>query len=148
KLDARTRLLFALNPATGYRPDFLTPDGGVRDLDEGIDRMLSTPRDRVRAELDRLPEPPRFEAWPGFFASGEVSALLWLGQVFADYHRIAVAPRWSRIVAGFQLERARLAGLLLDGGPALMLANLVPGLAWNDAVLRIPSSAERDLALD
>jgi len=45
--------LRSLMPCGPYIPDFLTPavDGGNADLRQGVDRVLSTPRSRLRREF-------------------------------------------------------------------------------------------------
>jgi hypothetical protein len=56
--DHDLRPLFAVLPATGYIPDFLTPlpKGPVEDFEAELAAVAATPEERVRAEIDRCLE--------------------------------------------------------------------------------------------
>lgn len=96
------RALMPLCPAVGYFPDFLTPGHGDLGLEDAVDRVQSTPRRRLVAELTRLgarshrPVPPSVR----WVATGESAALRWLGGTLRRYHALAVAPYLSVIRAG------------------------------------------------
>jgi DNA-binding transcriptional ArsR family regulator len=95
-----------------------------------------------RETLRRLGSRPTAVSAPGVFAADDGAA-----QDFEDYHRIAIAPYWPVLMAAVELERVRLAGLLLDGGPALLLENLAPGVDWHGPVLAIRNAVDRELPL-
>ncbi|XKK61608.1 hypothetical protein HFP71_01125 [Streptomyces sp. ARC32] len=87
------RALMSLCPAEGYFPDFLTPGLGDLALEDAVDRVQSTPRHRLVAELARLcarsrGPVPRSVRW---VATGESTALRWLGGTLRRYHAVAVA---------------------------------------------------------
>lgn len=66
RLSGSPRLLSRLLPPRGYSPDFLTPTTGDRStLQASVDVLLSTPRRRLRAELERLAPPVRLPGWLG-----------------------------------------------------------------------------------
>ncbi|MFE7484299.1 hypothetical protein [Streptomyces sp. NPDC057552] len=93
--------LRSLVPCGPYIPDFLTPavDGGTVDLRQGVDRVLSTPRSRLRRELTLLTESVRtgvrgpgarvrpFAGEP--LARGDAGALRALGGLLTAQHQPA-----------------------------------------------------------
>lgn len=112
------RALMSLCPAAGYFPDFLTPGLGDLGLEDAVDRVQSTPRRRLVTELTRLCAEshgpvPRSVRW---VATGESTALRWLGGTLRRYHALAVAPYLSVIRARAGQDRARRAEAALTGG--------------------------------
>src|SRR5688500_15274187 len=80
------RLLSDLAPPTGYSPDFLTPNDAGPALDPAIDRLLSTPRSRLRADLDYLETRQQPTIWTRALAHGELAALTRLDSAVRSYH--------------------------------------------------------------
>ncbi|WP_076972518.1 helix-turn-helix domain-containing protein [Streptomyces sp. M1013] len=145
------RALMSLCPPTGYFPDFLTPGLGDLGLEDAVGRVLSTPRRRLAAELDRLCAPlrgpvPSSVRW---VATGEPAALRRLGDMLRRYHALAVAPYLSVIRARAGQDRARRAEAALAGGAEALLASYaeLPGRRRPDprparhALPRIPVAA-------
>jgi hypothetical protein len=132
------RWLMQLAPPVGYSPDFLTPTAGSCALDAGIDAVLSTPVESLRADLAQLDcrhRDPRTH----LLASGDVATLDSLGEALRAYHRHALAPIWDEIRAGVDAERAVRARSFLDGACEGMLSALHPTISWTSPVLRIES---------
>ncbi|MFD6188672.1 ArsR family transcriptional regulator [Streptomyces sp. NPDC060275] len=131
-LAADVRALMSLCPAAGYFPDFLTPGLGDLGLEDAVDRVQSTPRRRLVAELNLLcgqsrGPVPRSVRW---VATGESKALRWLGGTLRRYHALAVAPYLSVIHAHAGQDRARRAEAALTGGAEALLASYAELPGW------------------
>lgn len=66
--------LAVLAPLGPYFPDFLTPHPGGHGLSAGLDTLMSTPRKRLRLELERLAEYGPLPGWVRPLADGDVEA--------------------------------------------------------------------------
>lgn len=97
RLPPESRTLLDLVPATGYAPDFLSPVTGGQDLGEGIDAVLSTPRRRVAADLDRRYGRGRRPSWTGALARKDNAAVRALGRSLRGYYDVALRPYWDHI---------------------------------------------------
>ncbi|WP_299539806.1 helix-turn-helix domain-containing protein [uncultured Streptomyces sp.] len=146
-----TRALTRLCPDDAYFPDFLTPGRGDADLDTGLDRLLSTPRRRLRAELTRLHtrtgRPVPAGARP--LADGSTEALHRLGSALRAYHRVAVEPYLPAMRALAAADRSVRAEAVLARGAEGLLTGFdrLPGWRYRDRVLRAPYPVDRELAL-
>ena len=141
------RLLQDLAPPMGYSPDFLTPNGAGPALEQAIDRLLSTPRSRLRADLGYLAtrQPPTI--WTRALARGEPAALVRLAAAMRSYHDTALAPYWRSIRRHVVADRARRVEQLARHGVEHMLANLHPGVRWEPPVLQIFDFVDTDVNL-
>jgi DNA-binding transcriptional ArsR family regulator len=130
-LTLEVRPLLDLAPAgTPYIPDFLTPANGAADLESGIDTVLSTPRQRLHADLAAAARIVPLPGWTRDLADGDPDALNRLGRAIRAYHAVAVAPHWPEIEAHATADRAIRGQLLLDRGVEGLLATLHPDLTW------------------
>ncbi|MET9633385.1 ArsR family transcriptional regulator [Lentzea sp. NPDC006480] len=146
-LPGDARWLMQLAPPVGYSPDFLTPTAGSCALDAGIDAVLSTPVECLRADLAQLDGRHR-DPRTHLLASGDVATLDSLGEALRGYHRQALAPFWDEIRAGVDADRAVRARSFLDNGCEGMLSALHPTISWASPVLRIESRfPQRDVHL-
>ncbi|WP_326766153.1 DUF5937 family protein [Streptomyces sp. NBC_01591] len=142
--------LRSLVPRAAYFPDFLTPsvDDGPDDLRSGIDRVLATPRRRLRHELALL-SASGGRPWAGAeLARGDVAALTALGGNLRTYHREFIAPLWRRIGAATAADTALRTRAVVDGGTRALLESLRPMAVWEPPVLTVSYPVERDLHLD
>ncbi|ANB10343.1 ArsR family transcriptional regulator [Streptomyces ambofaciens] len=133
------RALMPLCPPTGYFPDFLTPGRGDLDLEDGVDRVRSTPRRRLVTELSRLCTDlrgpvPRSVRW---VATGDATALRWLGSTLRRYHAVAVAPYLPAICARAGADRARRTEAVLGGGAEALLADYAELPGWRRQATRL-----------
>jgi len=126
-----------LAPARGYSPDFLTPDHGPADLDDGIDAIRRTPRQRLHRELRRLAGPRTLPGGLRALATGDNASLRDLTKTLCGYHRGALRPYWPEIEHDVREDRAQRARVLLAGGVAELLATLHPMLTWHDGTLEL-----------
>jgi DNA-binding transcriptional ArsR family regulator len=149
RLSPAMQPLFALAPPWGYSADFLTPPGAPADIDAAIETVLSTPRWRLREDVDQLPAGHPPAALANAIRLGEPPVLRQLGTALSDYHRSSVAPYWNEIEARVRTERARLSRAFLDGGAEQVLSALRPLALWEPPVLSVPAHpADRDIHLD
>ena len=147
-LPEDTRWLMQLAPPVGYSPDFLTPTAGSCAVDAGIDAVLSTPAESLRADLEQLGCQQRLDPRTHRLASGDAATLDSLGDALRAYHRHALAPIWDEVRAVVDADRAVRARSFLDSGCVGMLAALHPTISWTPSVLSIESRlAQRDVHL-
>jgi hypothetical protein len=131
-----TRWLMQLAPPVGYSPDFLTPTAGSCAVDAGIDAVLSTPAESLRADLEQLGCQQRLDPRTHRLADGDVATLDSLGEALRAYHRHALAPIWDEVRAVVDADRAVRARSFLDSGCEGMLAALHPTISWTPPATR------------
>ncbi|MEU1126945.1 helix-turn-helix domain-containing protein [Streptomyces sp. NPDC005899] len=150
-LAPMTRGLMRLCPDGSYFPDFLTPGRGDTDFDAGLDRLLSTPRRRLRAELARLHAHTGRPAPAGArrLADGCPEALHRLGSALRAYYRVAVEPYLAVMRAQAAADRAVRAEAALTHGAEGLLTGYdeLPGWHYRDRRLRAPYPVDRALVL-
>ena len=143
------RPLVELAPAYGYSPDFLTPAEGAEGLDAGIEALLSTPRQRLREDLQQFAAYRPVSTWTRSLADGEKESLKQLGDAMRHYHRVALAPYWTHIQAEIDAERLAQARTLADAGFEGMIASLHPDIRWRPPVLEVHGfTISREIHLD
>ncbi|MEU7021738.1 DUF5937 family protein [Streptomyces sp. NPDC046203] len=141
--------LHSLVPRAAYFPDFLTPhvEGGPATLQTGIERVLATPRGRLRHELTLLAQTGG-RPWAGAeLARGDAATLASLGANLRTYHGEFIAPLWERIGATVAVDLALRTRAVVDGGTQALLNSLRPMAAWEPPVLSVDYPVERDLHL-
>lgn len=136
RLPARVRPVLALTPPSGFVPDFLAPVGRPGDgIDEGMDRLLHTPREQLHAEVTSLAAVAPLPRWARGLADGEPSVLRGLERSLRAYHAAVFAPAEEH----FRRQVAHTADRLLDvmavGGLDAMLNGLHPTLRWRPPYL-------------
>lgn len=134
-------LLFALVPAHGYAPDFVSPppSSPVPDIEEELARVPEASPAQVRKELawtypDGIPDVLRPLAERPKRELPRVAAAL------RAYWEVAVAPHWDRIAAVLEDDIAHRARLLTAGGPIEVFGDLHPEVKWTEGALIV----ERD----
>ncbi|MFD3416146.1 ArsR/SmtB family transcription factor [Streptomyces cyaneofuscatus] len=157
--------LRSLMPCGPYIPDFLTPavDGGIADLRQGVDRVLSTPRSRLRREFTLLAESGA-RAFVGSgartgararlrpfaaerLARGDAEALRALGGLLTAYDAKFVAPYRSWIDEAVASDVAWRSRELAGGGTRALLETFRPMARWSPPVLEVTYPVDRDLHL-
>ncbi|TDC72724.1 ArsR family transcriptional regulator [Micromonospora sp. KC606] len=149
-LDSRSAVLAAIAPARLPYFDLVTLAGPSRDLAEGAETFLASPRQAVRAELDFYAE--HHGRVPTVLA-GLVDSLAVRQEVLSvveAYHRVAIGPHWNRIRAHLDAERAQRGTILLDRGVDGLLSSLHPDIRWKPPTLHVnaPDQFDGDLTLD
>ncbi|MFJ4964380.1 Helix-turn-helix domain protein [Streptomyces sp. ADI96-02] len=143
--------LRSLVPFGPYIPDFLTPavDGGNVDLRQGVDRVLSTPRSRLRHEITLLAQSePRMRPFAAEqLAVGDAAALRALGGLLTAYDAAFVAPYRPWIDAAVASDVAWRSRRLAAGGTRALLETFRPMARWSPPVLEVTYPVERDMHL-
>lgn len=145
---SQLRLLFALNPPTGYFPDFLTPYDGMNGFEAGLEAVRSTPTALLQRDLTLLAGENSLPSPVAALARGEPEALRHLTGLMERYEEMALSPYLPRIQAAVEADRVRRARALLDGGAEGLLASLRPTIRWDAGVLEVLDyPARRELHL-
>lgn len=137
--DGRLAARFLSPAACGGLVDLFTLVGAVDRVEEGIERFISTPAPRLRAELSVNPHtagPPA--SWLTEAMDAAPRALRRLGAALQHCHGVAVAPYWPRIDQHLQGEVARRGRLMARGGVGALLDDLRPMAVWRPPVLEVP----------
>ncbi|MEU8705969.1 metalloregulator ArsR/SmtB family transcription factor [Streptomyces sp. NPDC048565] len=144
------RFLCGLVPYGPYFPDFLTPavDCGDTDLRHGIDRVLTTPRTRLRTELGLLAGVGGRPLAGAELARGDTSALRSLGGALSTYDRLFVAPFRETVDAAVSSDVAWRSRELSAGGTRALLETFRPIIRWSPPVLEMAYPVERDMHLN
>ena len=125
----------------GTAPLFIDPmSAGLAD---GLDRVLSTPRDYVRSQLRLFPA----TTWARALYSFDRDAWRALSQALATAHAALVQPSWERRCLGLRGDVAWRGQVIAEEGIKAALCSLVPGTQWQSSTLHVPAARERDLEL-
>jgi len=127
-----------------FRPDCSGPlfmDPMSAALDEGLDLVMSAPREYVRSELARFP----VTTWSRELFAFERPAWRALARALTTAHAQLVRPNWDRLCAGIGNDVAWRGQLIAEQGLRTALAALVPDSYWRDSALHIPGQRDVDL---
>jgi len=149
RLTAQMKPLVPLVPKGTRGIDLQTLTGGMPTIEQGVQGLLSTPRDSLLAELEALHRVcalPR-SAWD--VADPDTDARRRLaGAVHATY-RALVEPYWPRVDAQLRAEQALHSRTLRLAGADRLLAGLQSQrIRWHSPVLEVllPGSVETRLS--
>jgi hypothetical protein len=131
----------------GYFPDFLTPSEGQQGFDAGIDALLSTPRSRLRSDLDILAGKHVLPSWSKQLADGDRQAVRRLAEAVRGHFQAVIEPYWEQARAHIDADRARRARAFLDGGAEGLLSSYMPMMRWTAPVLEVDILSDQDLYL-
>lgn len=146
RLPAEGRPLLQLVSPSGAGPMFLDPPS--RTVEEGLDRVLSTPRAEVLAELRRVCAIDRpLTSWTKRLAGQDRDAWQVLDQAIRTGYRSVLAESWHSLRAGFDAETAWRARIFARQGTKALFASLRPMFRWNGLTLEADCSRDIDLAL-
>jgi DNA-binding transcriptional ArsR family regulator len=147
-LPARTEMLTTLARPKGYSPDFLTPATSGADLESGLEALLSTPRRRLRADIERLGAQTHLPSWAGEIANGDAGMVRQLGNSVRQYYDCALRPYWPSIRAHIQADRIQRSEVAVNAGFEQVLKTLHPAVRWRTPVLEVNYPLDQDLHLD
>jgi biotin operon repressor len=130
--------LFALVPARGYVPDFLTPPPSVPlpDVRSELARLRSTDPNQVCQEVNRLRGGASAEVLHQLYADPEVG-LAALGDLLESYWEVAIAPYWSRLRTVLEGDIQHRARRIAAGGITEMFTDLHHRIRWDAGVLTV-----------
>lgn len=148
RLMRDAELLAVLTPPSGYFPDFLTPAVQPTGLDAGVETVLATSKQRLRAEVGRLEGGRGTGAWLDDIAAGRPAALHRLGVAMRRYHQTVVTPHVDQAAEITGRWVTRLAHRTLSHGVDAVLSRLGPATRWRAPVLEVDYPVERDLHLE
>ncbi|MEU8825734.1 ArsR family transcriptional regulator [Streptomyces sp. NPDC048636] len=134
-LPRGARPLMELVPPSGRGPLFMDPLS--RGLDDGLEKVLSTPGGYVRSELDRLCSAGRRPMTPWLRALADQDREAWRlldGSLRTAYDSV-LGRSWGTIRSAFDAERAWRTRLLAEEGVGATLAGLAPGPGWRRTTL-------------
>ncbi|MEV0289286.1 MULTISPECIES: helix-turn-helix domain-containing protein [unclassified Kribbella] len=143
-------VLSSIAPRQRYFPDFLTPAESRDGFESGMDAVLSTPRPRLTAELEKVcryggrPMPP----WMSRIARSERHAMSSLGTMLAAYYRAAIVPHLAQVEQAVAADRAVRSQAITANGAEGLFASLGPDAVWDANVLQLPYPCEVDIRLD
>lgn len=140
----------ALSRPLGYTPDFMTPPptGPLGDIDEELDALRATPDDEIRHDMKLvLSEQPASRIARAWIAdpAGELARL---ADALRAYWEVALAPVWPRIRGFLEADVAHRARQLAERGPAALLGELHPGVAWGGDHVDVESVHHATIPLD
>lgn len=143
----RTTLAPAAPPGI-YFPDFMTPIEGLAGFEAGLETVLSTPRRRMRQELELVTPQRGSAAWIASLANGKAADVATLGAAIQTYYERALLPYWPTIRARVRAEYMLRSKSYADDGVTGLLASLRPALRWDPPVLEISGPASREIHLN
>ncbi|MFE7156784.1 winged helix-turn-helix domain-containing protein [Streptomyces sp. NPDC057636] len=150
QLSAQARMALALMPAVGYSPGFISPTK-VGAIEELLDQVRSTPRERVRKSLlETAHRHPSLPGWARRLAD-DASLFAELCTGLSHLHTSLLAPYWAQFTELLAADRTLRVQQWLTGGVEHLLTQANPQwMQWNSPVLevRMASGADRDLYLD
>ncbi|MEU6720765.1 helix-turn-helix domain-containing protein [Nonomuraea sp. NPDC046802] len=147
KIRPGARLLATLAPMGPYFPDFLTPAAARNGLEAGLEAILSTPRQQLRSELQRLVQHVSLPGWVRPLADGEVSALTQITDTLRAYHQAAVASHHDLIQPAVDADQAHHVTRFLDLGVEGLLTSMGSTMRWQPPVLEVDYDVDQDLHL-
>lgn len=141
---AAARVMATVAPQSTYFPDFLTPDRLSEGLEADLDRVLSTPNDRLTRETSLLPAQP---PWVEAVGSGDPRSLTNFGNAVRHYHNAMIGPDRAQIEGVLATHRAELWRRLMHGGTESMLDSLGSTIRWRAPYLEANYPTDRTIDL-
>jgi DNA-binding transcriptional ArsR family regulator len=144
------RPLFAVLPASGYIPDFLTPppESALGEVEHELAQIRATPTERVAAEIDRClrERGPVGAGVERLLRSADASSTL--ADLIDILWRTLVSPTWLRLRDVLQRDILYRSRALAGGGFAALFDDLAPLVALEDRQLLIHQHPTRARTLD
>ncbi len=128
-------------------PRLLRPQPGPGTLEDELDRLMSTPRHVVRADLEFVARHRALPGWVRGLADADRDTFAALAGSVRDHHRLAVAPYRRGLAAVLAADHAARTRQLREGGIERLLDTLHPRMRWRPPVLEVDSSEELDYHL-
>lgn len=130
--------LFALIPAQGYAPNFLTPPPATPfpDFKAELAALRSTPPEVVVADVQEAQAARTVPDLAPYLEEPQTS-LATLAEVLERYWEAALAPEWPRIGRVLERDVAWRARTLALYGPETLFAELHPRTSYGGGVLTV-----------
>ncbi|WP_261953735.1 ArsR/SmtB family transcription factor [Streptomyces nigrescens] len=136
QLNRPARALLALAPPHGYSPDFLTPAASALGLEEGLQSLATTPRDRFEADLGRFTRLYHAPLWIRELTPRQLPRI---ADAVRDYYTAAIRPYESQIRTHLEVDRRLRTIAVQSGGTRGLLDGLHPNVRWKHPVLEVRS---------
>jgi DNA-binding transcriptional ArsR family regulator len=146
-LGEQLTLLRALLPHAGYFPDFLNPVAAGAGLDEGLDAICSTPRQRLRQDMAQLASTRPLPSTARSIAHGSPQSLADLAATLRLCYDLIVRPYEQDLKAAFERDRRTRLDALADGGVNGLFDSLRPFAYWTSGELCVPNHRSQTIAL-
>lgn len=145
-LPRHVRPLGQLLSPGGAGPHFLDPPG--YDLDDGLEKIMSTPGPSARAELRRMCAMDRpLTPWIRRLAGQDREAWGELAEAVRGAHDHLLSSDWSRLQAAFRTDVAWRSRQLVRHGLRETIAGLSPALRWRGTTLEADYPRDVDVTL-
>lgn len=150
--DLPRDVLTALSPNKHYWLDLISVTRPAPTLAQAAEGLLASRREDIMFELTHYVECNG--AVPGVLSglADDLKVRRLVADSLADYHDVAVGPRWSRIQARLDADRVARSQTLLDRGVDGLLQSLNPLLKWERPALTHTANCnrgdKRDIHLD
>ncbi|MCM6776518.1 winged helix-turn-helix domain-containing protein [Nocardia sp. CDC159] len=140
-LPMRARPLLQLISPLGTGPDFLEPP--TPNVDEGIDMVMSTPREVVSAQVRRMCSIDREQTpWVRLLAEQDREAWSDLEHALRAGYSTVLARHWPRLRSAFNAETAWRSRILARHGLRAALTSTDTSIRWNGTTLEAESPHE------
>jgi DNA-binding transcriptional ArsR family regulator len=141
--------LFALVPARGYLPDFITPppESPLARFEDELAAVRAAPDERVRFEVGLRVEEGMDARLAAPFLRTPRRAVERLADALAAYWEVALAPHWPRVRALLEADVLHHARRLAERGPSAVLADLHPDVRWRADGLEVAVSYDTTVEL-
>ncbi|RDI69235.1 ArsR/SmtB family transcription factor [Nocardia pseudobrasiliensis] len=140
-LPPRARPLLQLISPLGVGPDFLEPP--TPDVEEGIELVMTTPRQTVSAELQRMCSIDRPQTlWLTQLAEQDREAWDDLYQALRAAYTTILARQWPRLRTAFYAETAWRTRILARDGLRAALSGTDTSVRWRGTTLEADSPHE------
>lgn len=136
--------VFPVLPPEGYIPDFLTPppSGPLASFEDELEQVVSTPVDQISHDIAFLHDCGTPPAGLVPFVEDPQGAVARMGEVLAEYWRVALEPHWPRIRALLEADLAYRSRRLTEVGPAGLFDDLHPCIRMCEDQLEIQNRCE------
>jgi DNA-binding transcriptional ArsR family regulator len=134
--------LLAVNPLTGFVPDFLTPSPKVAapKLRDQLTEIRATPADQVAREIrlcrDTLADPGARQVVDQLLKDPPAARDLLAERIQIAWERL-VAPFWPRVRVLLDADIAHHSRILARHGLGVMLDGIDPRIRWRDGAVSV-----------
>ena len=149
RLTPQMSALTAMLPAGSKGVDLIMLTGTAATLEQGVQALLTVPREQMLAEMEFTDRDHRLPAaaWAAAETGGQARLQLVAATVAA--HQVLVEPYWTRIQACLHAEHVARLRALAAGGPDGLLASLQSQwVRWRPPVLEVLVPADYDVPLN
>jgi hypothetical protein len=147
--DLNLQALYALQPPRGITPDFIhpPPTSPLAELDDELELMLSTPEERVSADMELSYGESVPPALKGLLTTPG-QGLSTLAETLHDYWVRAIAPHWDRIRAVLESDVLHRARQQAAGGAHSLLGDIHETVRFTEHRLEIDKPWDYSIRLD